>query len=420
MRKKFFPAILLVATLFMGTWLTSCDDDDDDKVTVNTSSIVFENIMTEKQFVQSGAFSNNGGVIKPGESAVFTFHAGHGQALMFATMYGYSNDMFFAPENPGIGLFHADGTALTGDVSNHIRMWDAGTRVNQIPGPDVEHPGEAYDGVVEKIGDYDRQGNTYVSPQLLMRLVLAYNETTSEFTATITNISGGTMNETPFSPGVFAISNTLNGGLLNATPFFVDNQKADADLIPLAEAGNTTNLYNRVQSQTGIVTTLAPAIVVVYTGETNPFFTVNEKDKGNGLAKYAQTGDGADLKAALERERLVSRVYVIGDAAIAPGKSFEGRIEAASNEKVAFVTTFFHSNDWFFANNSEIGGHTRGDITSHVTLYDNGTAYNQYPGAGNRQSIFNGNNIQEDEAVSPIDNTFPVPATNQIIKVTMR
>ena len=33
-----------------------------------------------------------------------------------------------------------------------------------------------------------------------MKLSLTYDDTASEFTLSITNTSGGTMNETPFSP----------------------------------------------------------------------------------------------------------------------------------------------------------------------------------------------------------------------------
>ena len=54
-----------------------------------------------------------------------------------------------------------------------------------------------------------------------LKLNLDYNEASSEFTLTITNTSGGTANETPFSPGVWAVSNILlDGKLINNAPFF--------------------------------------------------------------------------------------------------------------------------------------------------------------------------------------------------------
>ncbi|MEI2274313.1 hypothetical protein OHD16_19350 [Sphingobacterium sp. ML3W] len=56
-------------------------------------------------------------------------------------MYGWSKDLFFAPENPSINLYKADGSPITGDVSNQIKLWDNGTRINQRPGVNVIHPG---------------------------------------------------------------------------------------------------------------------------------------------------------------------------------------------------------------------------------------------------------------------------------------
>ena len=44
-------------------------------------------------------------------------------------MYGWSNDLFFAPANPGIKLYDDMGTPITGDVSSQIKLWDNGTRV---------------------------------------------------------------------------------------------------------------------------------------------------------------------------------------------------------------------------------------------------------------------------------------------------
>ena len=59
-----------------------------------------------------------------------------------------------------------------------------------------------------------------VDASKLMKLNLTYDDTASEFTLSITNTSGGTMNETPFSPGVWAVSNILGGKLLNEMPFY--------------------------------------------------------------------------------------------------------------------------------------------------------------------------------------------------------
>ncbi|MCX2681872.1 hypothetical protein OOZ15_18105 [Galbibacter sp. EGI 63066] len=40
------------------------------------------------------------------------------QTLTFAIVYGWSNNLFFVPENLGIGLYSEDGTPIEGDVSS--------------------------------------------------------------------------------------------------------------------------------------------------------------------------------------------------------------------------------------------------------------------------------------------------------------
>jgi hypothetical protein len=52
--------------------------------------------------------------------------------LNFVAMYGQSNDLFYAPEK-ALDLF-VKGEALTGDITDRLMLWDAGTEVNQAPG----------------------------------------------------------------------------------------------------------------------------------------------------------------------------------------------------------------------------------------------------------------------------------------------
>jgi hypothetical protein len=69
----------------------------------------------------------------PGGSFQFTVMASPGQFLSLASMLGQSNDLFFAPSEMGIELFPS-GTAVSGDVTAQIQLWDAGTEANQFPG----------------------------------------------------------------------------------------------------------------------------------------------------------------------------------------------------------------------------------------------------------------------------------------------
>jgi hypothetical protein len=69
----------------------------------------------------------------PGKSYRFTFMARPGDRLAFTTMFGQSNDVFFAPDENGIALFEK-GHPVSGDVTAKIMLWDAGTEVNEEPG----------------------------------------------------------------------------------------------------------------------------------------------------------------------------------------------------------------------------------------------------------------------------------------------
>ncbi len=69
----------------------------------------------------------------PGKAYEFTVTAKPGDRLAFTTMFGQSNDVFFAPDEKGIALF-ANGRPVSGDVTAQVMLWDAGTEVNEEPG----------------------------------------------------------------------------------------------------------------------------------------------------------------------------------------------------------------------------------------------------------------------------------------------
>ncbi|WP_261387814.1 spondin domain-containing protein [Chitinophaga pinensis] len=96
--------------------LMSCDKDDDNtgNPPVTSSTIVVENVLNAKPLVESGTFQHEGSspLVMPGESVALHFSAAKGQAVSFATMYGWSNDLFFAPANPGIKLYTEEGTPI--------------------------------------------------------------------------------------------------------------------------------------------------------------------------------------------------------------------------------------------------------------------------------------------------------------------
>lgn len=407
--KNYLLAVTVIA--LASTALASCSNDDDKDMPMLTSSVIsFHNVLEPKEFVESGTFAGMGNdevkapVILPGQNISFTFHAGKGQALMFATMYGASKDWFFAPENPGLKLFNEDGTAITGDVSSHIKLWDNGTKA----------------GMTDDKEDADIMMVPGVDASKLMKLELSYTVSSSEFKLTITNMSGGSMNETPFSPGVWSVSNVFGGALLNAMPFYEAGKKTNAEITAIAQMGDNEPLNKKISANTGIITGISPAVVVVYTGDTNPIFELGKKDAGMGLKNLAQMGDGTVLKASLEKMPNVKKVYVAGNAPIVPGEKAEVQIEVNENEHIAYATMFGYSNDWFYANDAVIPADFKGDITARTALFDDGTAVSQYPGAGNAQGLFTGMLQAEDLSIMKVDDMFPVPAINKVLKVTIK
>jgi hypothetical protein len=77
--------------------------------------------------------SNGPGPIGPGGAYEFTFVAKPGMRLSVITMFGQSNDWFYAPSHRGVELFK-NGKAISGDMTAEFMLYDAGTEVNEEPG----------------------------------------------------------------------------------------------------------------------------------------------------------------------------------------------------------------------------------------------------------------------------------------------
>jgi hypothetical protein len=76
---------------------------------------------------------SGGAPIFPGDAYEFTFEAAAGDYFNLATMLIQSNDLFVAFDDMGIALFN-NGQPVTGDVTSVLKLWDAGTEVNEYPG----------------------------------------------------------------------------------------------------------------------------------------------------------------------------------------------------------------------------------------------------------------------------------------------
>lgn len=403
--KKILSITAMAVAAVAGLTLASCKKDDGMKHVEEQRTFSVENVMTPKKFVQSGSFKGEGSppVVMPGQSVNFRFNAGKGQSVMFVTMYGKSKDWFFAPANPGIMLFDSKGKAMTGDVSSQIKLWDNGTKDNMT--------GEAESKPITEVSGVDAG--------MLLKVTLSYEETASEFTLTIMNASKGTEHETPFSPGVWAVSAFDGKSLVAPEPFFSAGVKSNPEISAIAQMGDITQLKTMLEANTGIMTGISPVMVVIYDKEMNPVFEPGKKDSGMGLKEIAQSGDIGKLKANLMKTKGVNGVYVAGDSPVGPGQKVSVRYKAAKGCKLAFITMYGFSNDWFYANEMTVPALDRGDITSKAALFDSGTGVSQYPGAGNMQALFGGIPKPESKPVAKVGNEFPVPSVGQVLKITI-
>lgn len=406
MKKNRFRAALS-AVVLAGLVFTSCSKDDDMKPSTGSMrTLTVENIVTPKLFVESGSFKNMGEspIIQPGQSVSFKFKAGKGQALMFTTMYGKSKDWFFASQQPGIKLFNAQGKAMTGDVSSQVKLWDNGTK-NDKTGASESNP------IMEVKG---------VDASKLLNVMLSYEEPTSEFTLTIKNTSAGTGNETPFSPGIWVVSTFDGNKLLAEKPFFTPGEKSNPEMTDIAQMGKIDKLKMKVEANTGIITGISPVLVVVYQGEKNPIYELGKNDPGMGLKDLAQKGNASKLQESLKKMKGVKGIYIAGTAPVGPGQKVMTQYKAGDGDKLAFVTMFGFSNDWFYANEQALSAKLSGDITNKTALFDSGTGVDQYPGAGNRQALFGGTPQAENKPISKVGTTFPVPPVNKVLKITIQ
>jgi hypothetical protein len=431
MKQKILKTVsVLSAVIFMA----SCKKDNETVLQPNT--ITIENVLDSKPLVESGTFMGTGTptLILLGQSVSFSFSAAKNQRLTFATMYGWSNDLFFAPANPGIKLYNDDATPITGDVSSQIKLWDNGTRVNQVPGMTVTHPGtaETPPKTIKEVSGTDDYGNAYLPASQLMKVSLAYNGN-STFTVTIMNNSLGTTNPTPFSPGVWAISYVAGGNLLLPEPLYKAGQLTANGLTNIAEMGDNSILSAYITGLTGIFTPLSPVLVVVYNGSENPFYKTGANDRGEGLKELAQKGNADVLAAALVTKPGVRNVYVLKETANtvllpkvngAAGGKVSQQLSVAAGDKIAIATMYGFSNDWFFATTgSDISGTQKGDVSSSIGLFDDGTAINQFPGAGITQFNLAGTPLNESKAIQAVPNPngfTTLPAISNIIKVTLQ
>ena len=454
---------MILGIALLGLVTVSCSDDDDASTPRATANlrVTIENVVTPSAYFGSGLASipvgeTAPGPILPGGAYEFSFDAGPnvlpgdgGTRLNFITMFVQSNDLFLAPNGEGIALFDDMGNPTTGDVTDQVLLWDAGTEVNEITGGPNQKPQQAADaedqgvdenGVVTEIMNNTDGTNVLPNVDDVIQVTLTYNGD-ANFTARIENVSNsmtiltpalgtGTTAAVPMSPFVYVIHT-------NPNPFFVTGEAASEGVENIAEDGFAAVETATVMDNTGLIIPMSPGVWAVHDNGVNPLFTDGQADLGEGLEGIAEDGTPGDLAAALSTKAGVSSSALfntpVGASApgpITPGSSYSFDITVSEGDYLSFSTMFIQSNDWIYTFDEggiplfSNGVPVTGDVTGDVELYDVGTEADEVPGAGLNQVIRQGGldigPADSNTAVREIDPIAAgVPETANVIRVTI-
>ena len=287
MKKKSYLAM----AVFFGLALISCKEDE--KIDpMATFTVTIQNVFEGKEYFSSGAME----AVPPGESYSFSFQAGKGHYLSFATMFVQSNDLFYAPEGSGLPLYNDSGNPITGDVTNLLYLWDAGTEVNQEPGAGTDQAprqsgpdtGTDENGTVKLLTEVN-DGFTYPTIGDVISVILEHDGKTM-FTVTIKNVSNLVNFQTPLAPGSWVIHGSGN-------PIFTSGSPASDGLEDLAEDGSNSILINALEQNSGYVSPFAPGAWAVH-NIVNPIYSIGQTASSD-LEMLAEDGDPSGFLSSL-------------------------------------------------------------------------------------------------------------------------
>ena len=118
------------------------------------------------------------GPIGPGAAYECSVEAARGSKLTITSMFGQSNDLFYAPNESGIALFN-NAKPISGNITSKIILWNAGTEVNEEPGigpnqaprQKVPNSGKDENGIVKNIKSV-KDGFTYPKTASVMKVTI--------------------------------------------------------------------------------------------------------------------------------------------------------------------------------------------------------------------------------------------------------
>ena len=404
-----------------------------------------ENVSPAYEFSSSGHFAvpvgaAGPGPLLPGGTYEFHFHAGPGLYLSFATMFVQSNDLFYAPDGRGIAVW-GDGGPVTGDITDQIMLWDAGTEINQEPGTGADQPirGGGNSGTADPDPNVrlatDDFGNLPEVADVIRVTLHREGASPTLVRLTIENISTATTlrtvdggaHPTPLAPGVFVVHAGQN-------PLFtVGEPDRGEGLEGLAEDGTVSALAAAVEQRSGLTSLIAPGVYATHSGGSL-LFRAGEA-ASTGLEAMAEDGNPATLAAEVEAAGgfLDAGAFAVpvgadGPAPVGPGQAYEFEVIATPGDALSFVTMFVQSNDLFYAPAAEgidlfpNGVALEGDITDRIMLWDAGTEVNEKPGLGVYQAPRQpgpDSGPDENGLVNLLDACFTYPDLSDVIRVTL-
>ena len=132
-----------------------------------------------------GAFNTpegagSAGPLTPGNSYSFSVEAVPGDRLSVATMYIQSNDLFYSFQPSGLALFDENGQPVSGDVTNRVMLYDAGTEGDQEPGVGLDQAprqsgtdtGPGGEGSIAQVTDGMNDGFSYPATEDIIRVTI--------------------------------------------------------------------------------------------------------------------------------------------------------------------------------------------------------------------------------------------------------
>ena len=311
-----------------------------------------------------------------------------GDYLSLGIMIVQSNDKFLAPSDRGIALFNGS-TPVSGDYSNALLVWDAGTEQDQQPGSGSGQP----------LQGNDNTGLTTTAP------VLAIADGSAD--------AGG-----------FTYPAAASVMSLTITP-------VDSVSVPVTVSNVSDPLVTGLNPYP-----LAGAAWAITDGPGSPLFDAESPDAGRGMEALAEDSSDAALVAWLADAPAAYGIQSSGSFRSGPmlsGQQSSFTVQAEPGDYFHFASMLVQSNDKFYAPAAGIplfdtnGFMRTGDATMYLQLWDAGTEVDQTPGSGAGQPLQGNDDSGLDQnlpvrllAYGQADSGgFTYPNTNTVIRVEL-